>query len=252
MLDKLARYGQKVGIPVFLMFGGGEPTLRTDLPEILSHAANLFGSDQVGFCTNGTFRDIESVLSCADTVGMLEVSIDGPEAYHNAWRTPGAAGEAFNAYGRAMALVEAAVEACPEKLEVASMVTRENLALLPSFARHLRRMGVREYSIHRPIPVGRMARQLGQVPTVGDYYQLLAAMAAVAVEDETFLLHVHHSLESIYSALLLGVDLHRSGLPMGSRRHSIGIAWDGSVHFDPWSHPLPIKLRVELHFVLYR
>lgn len=235
IIDKVKRYGVEMKLPVFFMFGGGEPTLRDDFQDIVIHAASAFGEANVGFCTNGTYRPTPDVLGLAKYVGLLEVSLDGFEAYHNQWRTPGHLGHQMNAFDRTVNLIKAAVVACPEKLEVTSVATRDNLDTLPDFARFVRNLGVRNYSIHRPIPVGRMGSQRTKIPGVAEYYHLLASMATVAAENEQFQLHLHHSLESIHSAILLGSDIHWSDLPMGSRRHSIGISWDGSVHFDPWS-----------------
>lgn len=235
IIDKVRRYGVETKLPVFFMFGGGEPTLREDFQDILKHAAGAFGETNVGFCTNGTYRPVSEVIELAQHVGLLEVSLDGFEAYHNAWRTPGQEGFQMNAFDRTVNLIKAAVGACPDKLEVTSVVTRDNLSTLPDFVRFVRGLGARNYSIHRPIPVGRMASQRSKIPSIAEYYYLLASMATVAAENECFQLHLHHSLESVHSALLLGADIHWSDLPMGSRRHSIGISWDGSVHFDPWS-----------------
>ena len=47
-------------------------------------------------------------------------------------------------------------------------------------------------------------------------------------------LHLHHSLETIYSVLFLGHDIHASKLLTGSGRHSIGLDPHGNVYFDPW------------------
>jgi MoaA/NifB/PqqE/SkfB family radical SAM enzyme len=235
IMQKIQRYSIKMNMPVFFMFGGGEPTLRNDFKEIVNEAVKLFGARGVGFCTNGTFRSPDDIIQMARNVALIEVSLDGNEEYHNKWRTPGIVKSGFNAYKSTMDLIKEAIRVFPEKLEVTSVVTRENLESLPYLLRVLRDMGVRNYSVHRPIPVGRMATQQSLIPGISDYYRLLVIMSSIMDEDKTLHLHLHHSLESIYSALLLGDDIHLSPLPMGSRRHSIGISWDGSVHFDPWS-----------------
>ena len=36
-------------------------------------------------------------------------------------------------------------------------------------------------------------------------------------------------------------EVHRSTLPLASSRHSIGVSWDGTVHFDPWALVKPFS-----------
>lgn len=236
IIDKVRHYVDGKGLPVFFMFGGGEPSLREDFEQIIEHAGETFGKANSGFCTNGSFRDSETILSAAKHVKLLEVSLDGFENYHNAWRSPGRIKGLPNAYRKTLDLMKAAAASLPDALEVTSVLTRANREILPDFARMLRdEIGVRNYSVHRPIPVGRMALHEDMLPSAQMYYDFLADMAQVSTECSDFHLHVHHSLESIYSTLFLGHDIHWSDLPMSSRRHSIGVCWHGNVHFDPWA-----------------
>jgi len=235
LMDKIRAYADKKHLKVFFMFGGGEPTLRSDIIELVQCAASIFGKEHVGLCTNGTFREPEEILSLANRIRVLEVSVDGFEEYHNEWRDPRHETSVGNPYKRAMELVKTGISLSPQKLEVASVVTTQNMDSLPDFARFLRGIGVVNYSVHRPMPIGRMMAHRSLIPDAVDFLRFFASMADVGLEDEHFSIHLHHSLESIYSSLLLGRDIHRSNLPMGSSRHSIGLSWDGSVHFDPWS-----------------
>lgn len=241
IVERIREYVQANGLQPFLMFGGGEPTLRPDFKQILAYAAEQFGSANVGFCTNGTLWAADDLAEVERHVGLIEISIDGPEKYHNSWRNPRKLSRLGNVSQRVMTLVTQSLrlDRLRRKLEVSSIVTKSNLALLPLIAKDLREAGVKTYSVHRAMPVGRMARRLGQIPTPYDYIHFFVTMARLRSEDWSFDLHLHHSLESIYSALLLGEDIHQSRLPMGSRRHSIGIDWNGSVHFDPWSLVAP-------------
>jgi len=243
IIDEVQSYTRANNLTPFFMFGGGEPTLRRDFSEILAYAARELGSDNVGFCTNGTNWKVDDLAKVHDYVGVIEVSIDGPEPYHNNWRRTRELSGISNAFRAAMSLVSESIkdEALRQKLEVASIVSKDNLELLPDFAKALRNIGVQTYSVHRAMPVGRMARNLGKIPDRREYIHFLVAMARLRKEDWSFGLHLHHSLESIYSALFLGEDIHQSQLPMGSKRHSIGIDWSGSVHFDPWSLVPPFE-----------
>jgi MoaA/NifB/PqqE/SkfB family radical SAM enzyme len=239
IVRKVAGYANRQGLMPFFMFGGGEPTLRTDFHDVVEDAAQVMGAKALGFCTNGTFRTPDEILKLAEHVALVEVSIDGFKEHHNKWRPP--IGAVQDPYADSLELVKILTAHIPEKLEVASVVTKENLVTLPEFARFLRGIGVRSYSIHRPIPIGRMANQRDFVPNIKELFAFFAAMAEFALEDGGFSFHIHHSLESIYSALLLGRDIHLSDMPMGSRRHSIGIDWSGHVHFDPWSMVPPFS-----------
>lgn len=237
IIDKIREYVRANDLKPFLMFGGGEPTLRSDFKQTLAYAAERLGPENIGFCTNGTLWKVDDLADVEPCVGLIEISIDGPEEYHNSWRNPRKLPRLGNVFRKVMTLVTESLKSdrIDRKLEVSSIVTKSNLGLLPLIARELREKGVRTYSVHRAMPVGRMARRLSQIPSPYDYIHFFVTMASLRSEDWSFELHLHHSLESIYSALLLGEDIHQSRLPMGSKRHSIGIDWNGSVHFDTWS-----------------
>ena len=243
VIEKVAGFSKRRSVPVFLMFGGGEPTLRADFMSLVAVANKLLGRSAIGFCTNGTFRRWEYLRQAASYVGLLELSLDGFEDYHNKWRGKGWKRSDGTPFSVALSVASRAAEEMPEILEVTSVLTRENLQSLPAFARFLRdSVGVRNYSVHRPVTVGRMATRRALVPSQEEYYRFFVEMARVANENDEFKVHVHHSLESIYSALLLGQDIHRASLPLASSRHSIGVSWDGRVHFDPWALVKPFSL----------
>jgi len=233
IMEKIDSYAEGTNQKIFFMFGGGEPTMREDFKELTQEAARIFGKPNIGFCTNGTFLPTDTILSLSQYVGLLEVSVDGFESYHNLWRSPNK--QVKNPFTQAMDLVKVALQIEPSKVEVASVLTTQNKETLPEFAHFLRSRGLRNYSVHRPVPIGRMFKYKHLIPTKKDYLIFFAKMAEVALESGQMTIHLHHSLEGIYSALLLGRDIHISDNPMGNRRHSIGVDWGGSVHFDPWA-----------------
>jgi MoaA/NifB/PqqE/SkfB family radical SAM enzyme len=224
------------------VFGGGEPTLRADFRDVVRHAYRLFGKEGVGFCTNGTTVSVDDLLALEKYLSFMQISIDGPEAYHNQWRDPKKRSLITNPFQKSIAVVSEAVKHKNLRriLEVSSIVTKDNLDLLADFIKFLEELGLKNYSIHRAMPVGRMALHLDKVPDMHDYLKLLLTIARIR-KVSSMHIHLHHSLESIYSALLIGKDIHQADLPMSSGRHSIGVDAKGNVYFDPWCFVVPFN-----------
>lgn len=228
----------------FYMFGGGEPFLRPDFCDILEYTSKKVGKTNLGVNTNGILVDIESLLGIRESINVLEISIDGFEIHHNKWRDPEKITEISNPFEKSLSLIgEIATEPKISRiLEVSSIATAENIKELPDFAKFIYdEIGVKNYSIHRAIPIGRMSKVVNKVPNAQDYIHLLIELAKLR-KNSRIKLHFHHSLESIYSVLFLGRDIHKSDILMLSGRHSIGIRWDGEVFFDPWCMVPPYDL----------
>lgn len=244
IIDKIERYTKKTGFQSFLCFGGGEPTLRPDFAQVVAYASAKLGIGNVGFSTNGTLLDIESVRQLGKHVGVIEVSLDGFEDKHNQIRDPNKVTGIINPFDQTVNLISHMVrdKSLKHKLEVSSVAMKRNIHTIPSLARWLRELGVKNYSIHRAMPIGRMVERNEDIPNSFDYLSLLVQISKVHQEDSAFKIHMHHSLESIYSTLFIGKDIHETDLPMGSGKHSIGIDWNGFVYFDPWSLLRPFNM----------
>jgi radical SAM protein with 4Fe4S-binding SPASM domain len=81
VLDDMAEYK----VPVVL-FSGGEPTLRHDLPELISYANELGGLNPL-ISTNGTLLTKEKVKQLSDAgLKRAGISMDGMEAVHDKFR----------------------------------------------------------------------------------------------------------------------------------------------------------------------
>jgi MoaA/NifB/PqqE/SkfB family radical SAM enzyme len=240
ILDKLKAYVVKEGIEdLYLIFGGGEPTLHPDIESIVHYSATLFGASAVGINTNGT-TGVPKMMRMDDDLGFVEVSIDGLSEYHNMWRNPGNVAK-IDAFEVTMSFVRelARIRSLAAKLEVSSVLTKDNARDLFDLMVMLEDAGVKNYSVHRSMPVGRMALRLDSIPSQAEFLRFIINVARFRGEHPDFKVHIHHSLESIFSALLLGEDIHRSKDYMGSSRHSIGVDWKGNVHFDPWAVEAP-------------
>lgn len=234
VFDKIKQYSDKINAPVFINIGGGEPFLRKDILSILSQASKLFGSEGVGVDTNGTLdQSFDLISEAMKYVSYIGISINGLEEYHNWW----AGNRRINAYQRSINTVAKLCKVSEEfrdKLEVTSVATNKNLTDLPQLIDVLSDIGVKNYSIHRAMPVGRMARHGELLPSAKDYFQLLIDIIK-CTQKNGMDVHLHHSIESIHETLLLGLNTYEEdkvGNPdMGS---SIGIEPEGRLVFDPW------------------
>jgi len=220
----------------FFMFGGGEPFLRPDFIDIIKYAGVRFSPAKIGVNTNGTILNMDSLLEVQKDISILEISLDGFERYHNSWRDPKKISNINNPFIKALSLLE---QITLEKdlmkiLEVSSIATCDNINTLPEFAKYLSQRNINNYSIHRAIPVGRMSNLINKIPNTYQYLKLIVELSKLMKENNDVEVHIHHSLESIFSALLLGNDIHDSDILMRSGRHSIGIRWDGEIYFDTW------------------
>lgn len=143
---KLADSCARLGPLLWVSFGGGEPLLREDLPE-LARAFGRHGLRHLSIPTNGLVEStqherVRAILeACPATHLSVSVSIDGPPAVHDAIR------DLEGSHARALASLDAYREqaAGEARLGVGLIVTltRENQETL---AAHLEEL-VRE---HRP------------------------------------------------------------------------------------------------------
>ncbi|SMG55433.1 radical SAM protein [Paenibacillus aquistagni] len=234
VLEKIKQYlDTKPGLDFFIDFGGGELTLRPDWKEILRIACDMFGRDSVGMNTNGTRAAIEDMLDIDPYVSYIGISIDGMEQYHNKWRRTVEGGNSFE---RSMNLIREMLQVptLKSKLDITTVPTKNNLAEIPALMRYLNQEGIQNYSVHRAMQVGRFWDKDQLLPSPSDYFKLLVQI--VETNQELGMnVHLHHSIESIYTSLLLGVNTYsESNLGNPDRKASLGIDPVGRIFFDPW------------------
>ncbi|MEZ5978260.1 MAG: radical SAM protein [Planctomycetota bacterium] len=144
-VERLAESATRSGSLLWVSFGGGEPFLRKDLPELAAAFARR-GLRHLAIPTNGLVaRTPETALDMArahpETYFSVSISIDGPPDVHDAIRqVPGGHAKSLAALAR---LREAAREVPNLGAGILVTVTRENQDVL---AAHLEEL-VRE---HRP------------------------------------------------------------------------------------------------------
>lgn len=126
LVDEIAKAGAER-----LSLSGGEPMLRKDVGEIIAHAKRR--GLTVNLVSNGL--NVPRRISELCGLDFLSVSLDGPEAVHDAARGKGA-------FARALAAIRTAKSA---EIEVwtTTVLTRHNIELVPQIVEMAKREGVR-------------------------------------------------------------------------------------------------------------
>lgn len=231
---KIKDYAQKKKLPVFINLGGGEPFLHKDIEQIVDIIYLYFGEKSIGIDTNATVpNEVEIIKRVLPKISYLGISINGMKDYHN-WYC---GRDGFDAYSRACEVVK---KLCldkfnREKIEITSVATKKNIKTLPQVFEIMASYGVCNYSVHRAIPVGRMAENMELVPSAEEYLRLLIELIKVSDKYKKNC-HIHHSIENIHKSILLGGNTFCDN-KYGDRNDaaSIGISPRGDVVFDAWS-----------------
>jgi len=140
------REAEALGIGAVYL-SGGEPFLYPGLPEVLACASGEKGFE-VYICTNGTLIGTTETALLKDTGAKVQVSIDGPEAYHDEVR--GLTGAFRRAGWGIQQMVAAGVP-----VAVVSTICQDNLASLPWLAEWVVGMGVHRVILQPLLQLGR-------------------------------------------------------------------------------------------------
>jgi MoaA/NifB/PqqE/SkfB family radical SAM enzyme len=126
---------------------GGEPLLYPALPDLLEFASQ---QEDLEVCvsTNGTLLGPQEARMLKDAGVQVQVSIDGPQAYHDRFR--GVRGAFQSATHGIKALVAAKVP-----VGIVSTICQDNLALLPWLVDWAANMGAERLSVQPLLEVGR-------------------------------------------------------------------------------------------------
>ncbi len=126
---------------------GGEPLLYPELPEILAYAAQ-HQSFELCVSTNGTLIGTAEAAMLKESGASAQVSIDGPEAYHDRFR--GSDGAFSRASSGIQQLVAAGVP-----VTVVTTIGQDNMVWLPWLAEWAAEMGVEGISVQPLLQLGR-------------------------------------------------------------------------------------------------
>ena len=137
---------EQLGIATIYLTGG-EPFLYPELPELLDFLSQK-QSLKVSVSTNGTLVGTAEAALLQDSGASVQVSIDGPEAYHDQFR--GSKG----AFARASSGMHELV-AIGVPVTVVTTICRENMAWLPWLAKWAAEIGVERISVQPLWQLGR-------------------------------------------------------------------------------------------------
>lgn len=234
MIDDLASFG----IPV-LLFSGGEPLTRPDLPELVAYAVSK--KMRAVISTNGTLIT-EKNAKIFKEIGLsyVGISLDGLEEIHDHFRgVPGT-------FKRTMAGIKICQDA-GLKVGLRLTLTRHNYAEIPAIFALLKEKRIPRICFYHLVYTGRGAQIRSEDLTLSETRQ-----AVDLIVDETKKAH-----EEGFPVEVLTVDNHADGpylwLRMEKEKHprasqvlellqmnggnstGLGIAcisWDGKVHPD--------------------
>ncbi len=240
ILDQIKDYLKKEKIsPFYMNFGGGEPFLRKDIIEILKYSSTIFGKNSVSIDTNCTLLSIDIAHKISKYISYLGISLDGLEKYHNYWR---GVPKRINAFKTSFDFLKDACE-YPHLLkiiEITSIANKNSLNQIPLLVEEISKIGVKQFSVHRAIPVGRFYNIINEIPNKREYLILFSKLLKLT-RRLNMNFHFHHTIESIYATLLLGIDTYQNSdfIYNPDKRSSIGIDTQGYVYFDPWAIEKP-------------
>jgi Fe-coproporphyrin III synthase len=239
LLDALAAFG----VPVVL-FSGGEPMLRDDLPDLIRHA-RAAGMRAV-ISTNGTLITPEKAALLKELdLSYVGVSLDGTEGVNDAFR--GVEG----AYARALAGIRAC-KAAGLKVGLRFTVNRRNVDEIPAMFRLIGEEGIPRVCFYHLVYTGRgsalVAESLDHDRTrqaVDEIIDLTAALHRAGNPVEVLTVDNHCDGPYLYLRLLRE-DPERAAEVLrllefnegnSSGRGIACVSWDGAVHPDQfWRH----------------
>jgi len=239
LIDSLAEFGAPV-----ILFSGGEPLLRTDLPALIRHATST-GLRAV-ISTNGTLISPDKARELKDlNLSYVGVSLDGTEPVNDKFRgIPGA-------FARAMAGIRACREA-GLKVGLRFTINRRNVGEIPAIFRILIDEDIPRACFYHLVYAGRGSALIEEAldlprarEAVEQIIDLTADLHRHAMPKEILTVDNHCDGPYLYMRLLReDPDRAKQVLELlqynGGNSSGVGIAcvsWDGAVHPDQfWRH----------------
>jgi MoaA/NifB/PqqE/SkfB family radical SAM enzyme len=131
-LGEFEKLSQQINDLVWLDIGGGEPSLRKDLPEIVS----LFRADELSIPTNGWYVDrvmkiISKIAEQRSGQMVVTISLDGFRDTHDEIRQKGS-------FDRALETIKQIASLGTTRIKINTCVCERNADEIPSFMRFVR------------------------------------------------------------------------------------------------------------------
>ena len=188
VIDDLAEFGTPV-----LLFSGGEPLLRPDLPELADYAGQL--GLRVVVSSNGTLID-KSIAAALKQAGVsyVGISMDGLPSVHNRLR------RSNDAFERALSGLDAA-SAAGLKTGLRVTLTRDNIIQIDEIFKLARERQIGRICFYHLVTVGRGHNLADLVPS---YRETRKAM-------DTIIEAVRTSRADGFKKEVLTVDNHADG-----------------------------------------
>ncbi len=140
-----------------LLLTGGEPLLNKNFWEILDFASRF--PIRIELLTNGTLITKEVAKRLKEMVHVVQISIDGLEAGHDALRGEGS-------FRMAVKGIENAARYVP--VSAATIIHSGNLGEFEELGKFLESLGVSEWSLDVPTAAGKMAENPALLPEMDE------------------------------------------------------------------------------------
>lgn len=239
LIDALAAFGAPV-----ILFSGGEPLLRPDLPDLIRHATGR-GLRAV-ISTNGTLITPAAAAHLKElNLSYVGVSLDGTQGVNDRFRgVPGA-------YAQALAGIRAC-RAAGLKVGLRFTINRRNAGEIPAIFQLLEDEDIPRACFYHLVYSGRGSRLIGEAlgleetrRAVGQIIDLTASLHRRGMPKE--ILTVDNHADGVFLYLrLLREDPARAAQVLELLRYNGGnssgqgigcVSWDGTVHPDQfWRH----------------
>ena len=172
-IDQLARIGVSI-----LWIGGGEPLLRTDLPDILAYAKSH--KMQIVLATNGLLMDLNRARVLAPLIDELTVCLDGSiPSIHEFFRKP------EHTYEAILENLRSIIPVLHENnclIKVFTCVARHNLYDVPGIIDLSAKLGVDSWACQTLVPMNRGATVREEIISPEMRTQLAEIIQKKAVE----------------------------------------------------------------------
>ncbi len=157
--------GIKPRLPM-LNITGGEPLLRKEFFDIVSHAHKL--GFPWGMTSNGTLITKEVARKLKETgMGTIAISLDGTKEYHDAFR------RSKNAFERTAEGIRNLMEQGFQEVQVTTVVTKQNLPQLEEIFKTVCNLEADSWRLLAIEPIGRALENQNMALSLDEHRQML-------------------------------------------------------------------------------